>query len=88
MHPCSEGLSDEVVREISEKCELLQSDAGVILHRVNEPITSVYLVIHGRIKQSLIDIRGNVLMERQQVAGHKWVRWRLHRASRLRSKSR
>lgn len=69
MHPCSEGLSDEVVREISEKCELLQSDAGVILHRVNEPITSVYLVIHGRIKQSLIDIRGNVLMERQQVAG-------------------
>ncbi len=69
MHPCSEGLSDGVVREISEKCELLQSDSGVVLHRANEPISSVYLVINGRIKQSLIDIRGNVLMERQQSAG-------------------
>ena len=30
---------------------------------------SVYLLIHGRIKQSVIDILGNVLMERHQIAG-------------------
>ncbi len=69
IHPCAEGLSDEVVREISEKCELVRSESGTILHRANEPIKSVYLVIHGRIKQSLIDIQGNILMERQLVAG-------------------
>jgi NTE family protein len=69
MHPCAEGLSDEVVREISEKCELVKCDSGTILHRANEPIKSVYFLIHGRIKQSLIDIRGNVSMERQLVAG-------------------
>lgn len=69
MHPCAEGLSDEMIREISDKCELLRSDSGTILHRRNEPIKTIYLVIHGRIKQSLIDIQGKVLMERELVAG-------------------
>jgi len=68
-HPCSEGLSDEVVREISEHCELLRCESGQVLHVANEPIDSVYFVVFGRIKQSLIDIQGNVLLERYQTAG-------------------
>src|SRR4051794_25166997 len=68
-HPCSEGLSDDIVHEIAEACELVKYNSGEILHRANEPATFVYLLIHGRIKQSLIDIQGNVLLERYQVAG-------------------
>ena len=68
-HPCSEGLGDEVVRGISDACELVRCASGEILHRAHEPMDSVYLLIHGRIKQSVIDILGNVLMERHQIAG-------------------
>lgn len=69
LHPCSEGLSDEVVREISDQCELLRCESGEILQQANAPIAFVYLVIHGRVKLSLIDIQGHVLLERYQVAG-------------------
>ena len=69
LHPCVEGLSEDVVREISEKCELVRCESGTILHRANEPLRHIYFIIHGRIKQSLIDSRGNVLLERQLVAG-------------------
>ncbi len=69
MHPCSEGLSDNIVRQISEKCELLRCESGQILHRANEAIDSVYLVIHGRLKQSMLDIQGHVILERDQIAG-------------------
>lgn len=69
LHPSSEGLSDEVVREISDRCELLRCDSGEILHKANDPIPSVYLVVHGRVKLSLIDIQGNVLLTRFQTAG-------------------
>ncbi len=69
LHPCSEGLSDEAVREICNHCDLLRCEAGEILHQANDPIAFVYLVVHGRIKLSLIDIQGNVLLERYQSAG-------------------
>ncbi len=69
LHPCSEGLSDEVVRDISNQCDLLRCESGEILHKANDQIAFVYLVVHGRIKLSLIDIQGNVLLERYQIAG-------------------
>lgn len=69
LHPCSEGLSDAIIREISERCILLRCDSGEVLHKANDLITSVYFVIHGRLKLSLIDIQGNVLLQRFQAAG-------------------
>jgi predicted acylesterase/phospholipase RssA/CRP-like cAMP-binding protein len=69
LHPCADGLSDEVVREISEQCELLRCESGEILHKANDPFAFIYLVIHGRIKLSLIDIQGHVLLERYQIPG-------------------
>ncbi len=68
-HGCSHGLSDDVVREIADECELIQCKSGEYLHRANQPFNSVYMLIHGRIKQSLIDIHGNVMLERYQTAG-------------------
>ncbi len=69
MHGCSDGLSDEVVREIADECELTKFDSGEYLHHANQPFHSIFLVIHGRIKQSVIDTRGNVMLQRFQTAG-------------------
>lgn len=68
-HVCSDGLSDEVVREIAEECEFVRCEPGEYLHHANQIFTSIYLLIHGRIRQSILDARGNVLMQLQQSAG-------------------
>ena len=69
MHPCAEGLSDELVLEISSACQLLRFDSGEVIQRANEPFDSIYLVIQGRIRQSLIDIQGKVIVDRHQSGG-------------------
>lgn len=69
MHPCAEGLSDELVLEISSACQLLRFDSGEVIQRANEPLDSIYLVIQGRIRQSLIDIQGKVIVDRYQSGG-------------------
>ncbi len=69
MHGCSDGLSDEVVREIADECELIKFDSGEYLHQANQSFHSIFLLIHGRIKQSLIDTQGNVMLQRFQTAG-------------------
>ncbi len=69
IHPASHGLSEEVIKEVCDKAELVRFEPGEYLHRSNEPLTSIFLIIHGRIRLSIFDIRGNVVMERHQVAG-------------------
>jgi predicted acylesterase/phospholipase RssA/CRP-like cAMP-binding protein len=69
MHPVSRGLADRVIREIADAAELVRCEPGEHVLRANEVLTSVYLVMHGRLKQSLVDSRGNVLITRFQTAG-------------------
>ena len=64
MHGCSDGLSDEVVREIADECELIKFDSGEYLHHASQDFHSIFMVIHGRIKLSLIDTQGNVMLQR------------------------
>jgi len=68
-HGCSKGLSDEVLQEIADAAELLRCNVGEYVHHANQQITSVYLIIHGRLKLSLVDVHGNVVTERHQTAG-------------------
>ncbi len=68
-HVCSDGLDDEVVREISEHCDLVQCEPGDYFHRPDQKFTSVYLLIFGRVKASITDFRGNVMVQRHQSAG-------------------
>ena len=63
-HECSRGLSDEALREICDAAELVQLDSGDYLHHANQAVTSVYLVVHGRLKQSIVDMHGHVLLQR------------------------
>ncbi len=78
MHNFSHGLSDDVVLEIAEECEFLKLSSGDYLHRVNQPFDSIFLVIHGCVKQTLIDIQGNVLLQHYQTTGGKSVPWPSH----------
>lgn len=68
-HGCANGLPNEVIHEIANAGDLVRCGSGEVLHRANEPFHSVFLVIHGRIRQSLVDIQGNILTERHQTAG-------------------
>jgi NTE family protein len=68
-HVCSEGLSDEVVREIADECEVVKLESGEYLHRAGDKFDSVQLLVFGRIKQTLLDFQGNVVVERHQTSG-------------------
>lgn len=69
LHPCARDLSSEALQEIAAACELLRCPSGEIVHRANDPMTSVYLIIHGRLKVEVTDVSGNVLLERHHGAG-------------------
>ncbi|MDC0936647.1 cyclic nucleotide-binding and patatin-like phospholipase domain-containing protein [Pirellulales bacterium] len=68
-HEYSRGLSDETLQEISDAAELVQFDAGEHIHRANQAMESVYLVVHGRLKQTVVDMHGNVLLRRFLTPG-------------------
>jgi CRP-like cAMP-binding protein len=69
MHPCVGGLSDEAVQEIADAAELLYFNSGDVVHRPNEVVTSVNLVIHGRLRLSLMDLHGDVSLRMYEHAG-------------------
>lgn len=68
-HICSKGLSDDLVKEIAAECELVRVEPGEYLHRANEVFNCIYLLIHGRINQSILDYHGNVIVQRQLTGG-------------------
>ena len=69
MHPCSRDLSEEALREIAESMELIRCPSGHIVHRADEPVTSVYLIVHGRLRVAAVDVQGNTVMQRYIQAG-------------------
>ena len=69
MHPCADGLVDEAVREIADTAELVHLSPGDCLQKADEPVTAVSLVIQGRLKVSMFDLRGSAVMQRFEIAG-------------------
>ncbi|MDG2407725.1 MAG: cyclic nucleotide-binding and patatin-like phospholipase domain-containing protein [Pirellulales bacterium] len=68
-HPCSHGLSEQACREIADAAEVVVAEPGQAIHRRDQPMTSVFLIVHGRLKQDVYDVQGKPLMTRYQVAG-------------------
>ena len=68
-HECSSGLSDEALREISDAAELVQFDSDEYVHHANQTLTAVYLIVHGRLKQSAVDMHCNILLQRFLTRG-------------------
>jgi CRP-like cAMP-binding protein len=57
------------LQEICDAAELVQFESGEYVHHANQPIKSVYLVVHGRLKQSVVDMHGNTLLQRFLTRG-------------------
>lgn len=70
MHECSRGLSDEAIAEIASHAEIVRCQTGEYLHRAFNPVSSIYLVVQGRLRQSMVDTRGNVFLCREITRGH------------------
>ncbi len=68
-HPCSRGLDEAALEEIAEDVELLRLDQGEVICEPGDPISSVYLVIHGRLRVELHDEKGNLMVDRLLRAG-------------------
>ncbi len=69
LHPCSRGLSGEALRDIAEATELIRCQPGDYVHRSDESVTSIFLIIHGRLRITLVDVNGHVIIQRYQSAG-------------------
>jgi CRP-like cAMP-binding protein len=69
LHPCARGLSEEALLEIAECAETVHCLSGAYVHKTGEPVTAIYLVIHGRLRISVSDIQGRKVMDRYQGAG-------------------
>lgn len=69
IHPCSHGLDDDALHEISESAELIRCESGQYVHHAQDPVTSIYLIIHGRLSMTAMDDKGNVVVRRFQRAG-------------------
>lgn len=69
LHPCSEGIDDDAVEEIAGAAEVVRCEAGQTVVRPYEAITSVFLLVHGRLKLQLMDVQGRVVVQRFQTRG-------------------
>ena len=71
-HPCGEGLSQEALHEIADAATLVEVKTGEYLHRADERVTSLYLVVQGRLKTSFLDVHGEELIQRFLTRGHQF----------------
>ncbi len=69
MHRCVKGLSDEAVREIAEQMELIRYEAGEIIHQAKDVVTSIFVIVQGRLKVSMLDLHGKEFLQRFLVRG-------------------
>jgi NTE family protein len=69
LHPSAQGLNAETLEEIAAAAELVHYEPGDFIYRAGEAVTSVYLVVHGRLRVTITDDRGRAIMARYQVAG-------------------
>lgn len=68
-HPCSHGLSEQACREIAAAAEVVVAEPGQAIHQRDQPMTAVFLVVHGRLKQDVFNMQGKTLLTRYQIAG-------------------
>ena len=63
-HPCAKGLTDEAIHEIADAATLIEIGTDEYLHRAEDILNCLYLVVQGRLKTSMINIHGKELVQR------------------------
>jgi predicted acylesterase/phospholipase RssA/CRP-like cAMP-binding protein len=65
----AEGLSDEILTEMSETAELVSFHAGETVRTLENGIASVYFIVTGRIRVIIQDTMGNVATQDSMTRG-------------------
>ncbi len=68
-HGCMDGLTDEEVSKIADDCEMIEVETNGVLHQAGDVLDSLYLIVQGRLKQSVQDPRGNEVLQNFLVRG-------------------
>ena len=62
-HACSEGLGDDVLREIAGYAEMVSYESGDVIHREGDVLTDMFLIVRGQTKHAAMDMHGGVFLE-------------------------
>lgn len=71
-HPCSFGLSKEAIEELAELAVVEMVETGQEVQPSNQPVTSILLIIKGRLQQTLVDKHGRVLERSYLTSGSQY----------------
>jgi len=71
-HECAQGVEDDALRDIADHSELVRNEPGDVIHHAGDVLTSVYLVVQGRIKCAAMNLHGKVFMERIYSRGQQF----------------
>ena len=63
-HGCCVGLTDEEIRQMADDCELVPLPTGDFLYRGGEPPEFLYLIVQGRLKHTIQDPHGNIVIQK------------------------
>lgn len=69
LHPVSDGLDEQALQAISGSLELQRVAPGEHVHRANEVVRSVYLIVRGRLQVDFLDNSGRTIYEREILPG-------------------
>jgi hypothetical protein len=56
MHECAQGVDDDALKDIAAHAELVRNEPGDVIHCAEDVLTSVYLVVQGRIKCAAMNV--------------------------------
>jgi NTE family protein len=68
-HQCSDGLTDDELREIAEHLELVEYQTGEYAYQINDEIKDVNFVVQGRFRLTASDRHGNPILEKFLTRG-------------------
>lgn len=71
-HEYFSGISDDTLREVASIAQVSNHDAGAVVHRLDEPLTSVCFVLRGRLKAVRVDTRGDEHLFRMIERGEQY----------------
>ena len=63
-HACSEGLTDDAVRDIAGHAERVRYESGEVIHSAHDVMSSVYLIVGGQTKHVAWNMQGKPILER------------------------
>ena len=67
--PWTKGVSEASIEDLAAAGEYVEFQEGEVVHRAEEKLTSVFIVISGRLRATVIDMFGNQVLERPILRG-------------------